>query len=242
MNPPAAITNRLGALFEMQNALTITANNGPCRIDNAGTFRKSTSTGTATFPVALNNSGTVDIRSGILVANGGYTSATGALLNCALGGTTAGTGYGKLQVGGTVTLNGALSVDFTNGFTPVLNDSFSVLTAGTRNGAFANFLYPSNVVALQLSNSPTSVILRVTNVFAAVPQPVFLPPELDIPDIKMTWTAVSNLSYRLEFNPDLSNLTNWTAVPGDITATSNTASKLDALTPSNRLYRVRVLP
>jgi hypothetical protein len=53
---------------------------------------------------------------------------------------------------------------------------------------------------------------------------------------------VANATYRLEFNPDLGNLTNWSSIPGDVTTLSNTASKLDALTPSNRLYRVRVLP
>ena len=78
--------------------------------------------------------------------------------------------------------------------------------------------------------------------FSAIPQPLLLTPELVGSDVKLSWTAVSNAGYRLEFNPDLANLTNWNAIPGDVTATSNTASKLDALTPSNRLYRVRVLP
>ncbi|HEX5223257.1 MAG TPA: hypothetical protein VFZ59_27100 [Verrucomicrobiae bacterium] len=123
-----------------------------------------------------------------------------------------------------------------------LNDSFTVLTAGARNGSFANFSYPSNLVTMQLSNSPTAVILRVTNVLAGIPQPVFLPPELMGSDIKLSWTAASNATYRLEFNPDIANLTNWNPVVGDVIATSNTVSKIDALTPSNRLYRVRVLP
>jgi len=49
------------------------------------------------------------------------------------------------------------------------------------------------------------------------------------------------VTYRLEFNWD-AGLTNWEAVPGDVTTLSNTASKFDAWTPSNRFYRVRVLP
>ena len=44
-----------------------------------------------------------------------------------------------------------------------------------------------------------------------------------------------------EFKPDL-NATNWNALPGDVVGASNTASKTDALTSSNRFYRVRVLP
>ena len=34
----------------------------------------------------------------------------------------------------------------------------------------------------------------------------------------------------------------WSAVPGDVTSQSNLASKLDFLTPSNRFYRVHVIP
>jgi hypothetical protein len=76
----------------------------------------------------------------------------------------------------------------------------------------------------------------------ATPRPILLLPELIGTDVKLTWTAVSNATYRLEFNPDVSNLTNWNPVAGDVIANTNTASKVDALTPSNRLYRVRVLP
>jgi len=236
------ITNRAGGLFNVQNAAQFFFAGGACRFDNTGTFRKSASTGTTTIGSGLNftNYGTVDIRSGILAANGGYVSSPGALLNCALGGTTPGTNYGQLQVAGAVTLNGALSVDLINGFSPAINDSFTVVTAGTRNGTFNNFFFPSNAVTMQLSNTPNSVIARVTDVLA-VPRPTLLPPELVGPDLKLTWTTVSNVTYRLEYNPNLT-LSNWTALPGDVTAAGNTASKLDPRTPSNRLYRVRVLP
>ena len=58
---------------------------------------------------------------------------------------------------------------------------------------------------------------------------------------RLIWTAVSNTTYRLEFNPDLGP-SNWIALPGDVIGVSNTASKLDVVTSSSRLYRVRVLP
>ena len=236
------ITNRPGSLFHAQGAGLLGILGGSPRFDNAGTFRKSVSTGTTTIAsgVPFNNSGTVDLRSGILVANGGYASSSNALLNCALGGTIAGTNYGQLQVAGTVTLNGGLSVDLLPGFSPATNDAFTVVTAGTRNSAFANFFYPSNRVTLSLSNSPTSVVLRATGVFP-VPQPVLLTPQLVGSNALLTWTATSNITYRLENNADVGS-TNWTSIPGDVTTFSNTASKFDALTPSNRFYRVRVLP
>jgi hypothetical protein len=239
----AVITNRAGALFQVLGSGSFAFNgNENGRIDNAGTFRKSGNTGTtATGIIGFNNFGTLEIRSGIFAANGGYTSTSNTLLNCALGGTTAGTGYGQLQIGGTVNLNGALSVELSNGFVPALNDSFTVLTAGTRSGTFASFNYPSNIVTMQLNNSPTSVIVRVTDVLTAIPRPLLLPPELVGPDIKLTWTAISNETYRVEFNPTLTP-TNWNSLPGDVTSLSNIAVKLDALTPSNRFYRVRVIP
>ena len=240
---PGVITNRVGALFHAQNAAQFQAGVGVNRFDNAGTFRKSVSTGTTIIQnnIGFNNSGTVDIRRGILVANGGYVSTGNALLNCALGGTTAGTGYGQLQVAGAVTLNGSLGVDLINGFVPAMNDTFTVLTAGTRNGSFVNFFYPSNAVTMQLSNTPTAVVLFVTNVVSSVPPPVLLTPQISGTNVALIWSSVSNAVYRLEFKPDLSK-SNWTALPGDVVTPSNFASKLDPLTPSNRFYRVRVVP
>jgi hypothetical protein len=237
------LTNRAGALFETQGAGSLNAVSGITRFDNAGTFRKSVNTGTTTFGpfISFNNYGTVELRSGILAANGGYTSTANALLSCAIGGTNVGTDYGRLQVAGAVTLNGALSVVLTNGFLPATNDSFTVLTAGTRNGTFGSFSYPSNLVTMLLSNTATSVIVRVTAVAAAPSAPLLFSPQLSGSNVLLTWLAVSNTTYRLESNPDL-NPSNWYALPGDVTGASNSASKLDALTLSNRFYRVRVLP
>jgi hypothetical protein len=171
----AVITNRAGALFQAQNASSLIAFGGGGRFDNAGTFRK-TAGGTTTVngSMTFNNYNTVDLRAGILAANGGYTSTTNSLLNCALGGTTSGTGFGQLQVAGAVNINGALSVDLINGFVPTTNDLFTVLTASPRNGTFASFLYPSNAVTMQLSNTANSVIVRVTDVLS-VPQPATVP-------------------------------------------------------------------
>ena len=92
---------------------------------------------------------------------------------------------------------------------------------------------------MPLSNTISSVIVRVTGV-AALP-PILLSPALSASNILLTWTAISNATYPVEFNPDLQP-SNWTAVPGDVTGVSNTASKLDPLVPSNRIYRVRIIP
>src|SRR5207248_3347865 len=97
---------------------------------------------------------------------------------------------------------------------------------------FASFSYPSNRVTILLSNSPNSVVLRVTDVLP-VPPPILLTPQFVRSNALLTWTATSNVTYRLENNPAAGS-TNWTAVPGDVTTLSNTASKLDESTPTNR--------
>ena len=236
------ITNEAGALFQIQNSASIYYGGGSPRFDNAGTVRKSVSIGTTTIGGSVNftNYGTVDIQSGFLAANGGYVSASNAVLNCALAGTLPGTNYGQLQVAGSVTLNGTLSVNLTNNYVPTTNDSFTVLSAGSRNGTFVNFIYPSNAVMMQLSNTANSVIVRATNVLV-VPQPLLLPLQLSGSNVTLTWVAVSNTIYRAEFNPGL-NASNWNALPGDVTAVTNVASKLDILTPSNRFYRIQIIP
>lgn len=168
------LTNRAGALFQVQGDGSFSFNgNESGRIDNAGTFRKSNTGTTDTGVIGFNNFGAVDLRSGILAVRS-YVSSPGALLNCALDGTTAGTGYGQLQVSGNVTLAGNLSVTLANNFVPPVNSLYTVLTAGSRSGSFANFSYPSNEVTAQLSYTPNSAFVRVTDV-SAVPQSALAP-------------------------------------------------------------------
>jgi hypothetical protein len=236
------MTNEAGALFQIQSPVSINYAGGSPRFDNAGTFLAPAGGGTTIIGsfVGFNNYGTVNIQPGTLMARGGYVSSSNAVLNCALTGTMPGTNYGQLQVSGTVALNGTLGVYLTNSYVPTTNTSFTVLTAGTRTGTFANFVYPANKVSMVLSNTAASVIVSVTGIVVA-PQPFLLTPQLSGSNINLTWTAVSNTTYRLQFNPNL-NPSNWNAVPGDITAITNVASKLDTLTPSNRFYRVMVIP
>lgn len=243
VNSGGVITNRAGALFraesEAANGLGGVPANG--RFDNAGTFRKSAGVGTTTVASGMKftNYNTVDIGSGILAANGGYVSSSNARFNCALGGTAAGAGYGQLQVAGAVTLNGALSVEFINGFVPKPTDTFTVLTGGTREGTFANFFYPSNAVTMQWDKTANSAIVRVTGI--AVPELALLPLVITSSNVMVCWLAESNKIYTLEYTPDLS-LANWEAVPGNVVTSGDKACQVDGLTSSNRFYRVRFVP
>ncbi|MGA2248505.1 MAG: hypothetical protein ABSH48_26365, partial [Verrucomicrobiota bacterium] len=241
----AIITNHAGALFNLQNAITILyGGGGGTRFDNDGILLKTASLGTTAFStgVPLVNYGTLDIEMGIISANGGYVSGNSALLNCAIGGPAAGTNYGQLQIpGASVALAGALSISLTNGFYPATNESFTLLTAGAISQPFTSFSYPSNRVTLVLSNSPNAVVARVVGVAPPPPQPFLLSPTVLGTNVQLAWTAVSNSVYRIEYIPQLQSSI-WSALPGDVTAVSSNASKLDVLTDSNRFYRVKVMP
>jgi hypothetical protein len=169
LNSGAVLTNQAGALVEIRTAGGFGSFIGVNRFDNAGTFRKVLNTGTSTIGgnASFNNYGTVDIRSGILAANGGYTSASSALLHCVIGGITPGIGYGQLQVAGSVTLAGNLSVTLATNFVPPVNSVYTVLSAGSRNGSFASFSYPTNDAELVMSNTPNSVVVRAIGPFFA---------------------------------------------------------------------------
>src|SRR5262249_10637702 len=82
-------------------------------------------------------SGSLELTgNGVLTVGGDYTQRRNSTLFIDLGGAAVGMAYGRLNVTGTANLAGTLTVNLTNGFSPSLNDSFTVLTFGSRNGDF----------------------------------------------------------------------------------------------------------
>jgi len=158
------ITNDVGASFQIQGSAAFNYGGGSPRFDNAGTFLPTPTGNTAFNGIPFNNYGAVNLSGGIFELNGAYSCNSNSALNYFIEGKTPGANYGQLQASGSINLNGSLSVTLTNHFIPGTNDSFNLLSAVTRNGAFAKFNYPSNTVSLLLSNTTTSVIVRVTGV------------------------------------------------------------------------------
>ncbi len=221
----AVITNRSGALFDVRNNGSFYPFPGNSRFDNAGTLRKTTGSGTTTFAVnnsfgtafPFNNYGTLDIRNGIIAATGGYTCTSSSSLECVFNSLST---YGRLQVSGAVALNGALRVSLTNGFVPLSNDTFTVFSAGTRNGPFASFTYPSNIVAMQLTNTTTSVILRVTDITLTNGAPIII---TDLPisqlfydgrTVTLPTRVAGGQPFAFQWQKDGTNLTNSAHIAG----------------------------
>ncbi|HEX3720874.1 MAG TPA: LamG domain-containing protein, partial [Verrucomicrobiae bacterium] len=150
--------------FQIQGAAAFNYQGGSPRFDNAGTFLPSPTGTTAFYSIPFNNYGAINLAGGIFALDGGYLCTSNSVVNYAIDGKTPGTNFAQVQASGGITLNGTLNVNLTNHYVPTTNDSFTLVSAGTRNGAFSNFTYSSNNVSMVLSNTATSVIVRVTSV------------------------------------------------------------------------------
>jgi YD repeat-containing protein len=95
------------------------------------------------------------------LAVGDFTQTATGALNVEVGGTAPGSGYSQLVVSGTGVLNGALNATISSGFTPVVGDSFQVLTAPTVINTFSAFTAPTlaGQQSLQVNYHPTDVTL-----------------------------------------------------------------------------------
>jgi hypothetical protein len=113
---------------------------------------------------------------GRLTIGGDYSQSASSKLDIEIGGAVPGASHDQLAIGGTATLAGTMRVSLVNGFNPISNATFTVLTAGTRNGAFANLIYPSNQMVMTLSNTPNAVVLRVVSVTSDITAPVLTCP------------------------------------------------------------------
>jgi fibronectin-binding autotransporter adhesin len=103
-------------------------------------------------------------KAGLLAITSNYTQLSTATMNSFIGGTTVGTQYSQLQVGGTASLAGALTVTLASGFTPTIGSTFTVLTAATVTGTFSNSTIAINGTEhFNVSYTTTGVVLTVAS-------------------------------------------------------------------------------
>ena len=119
---------------------------------------------------AVNNYGDLSLAGAGPSATAGELSITGNYqqtdeLDIGIGGPSAGADFGFLNATGTASLSGTLDVTLTDGFTPFYDETFTILTAGTRTGSFStlNPTYPSG--HFNIAYTSTSVVLT------AIPEP-----------------------------------------------------------------------
>ena len=98
-----------------------------------------TLSGFGTITGSVRNAGTVSpsTTGGVLTISGTYQQTSAGVLTSVITGTSPGTKFGQLSIGGKATLAGTLKVNTGNGFTPAHGSSFSVLLYHSRSGTFA---------------------------------------------------------------------------------------------------------
>jgi hypothetical protein len=134
----ATFNNQPGALFDAQFDGTMIQNvAGTSTFRNEGTYRKSGGSGTNNISiVSFVQLGNLEFLSGVIRIVGNHSVGGSSTLKTLIGGTTAGSQFGQLQVSGSVALAGTLSLGLTNGFVPTTNQTFQIISAASRSGVF----------------------------------------------------------------------------------------------------------
>jgi hypothetical protein len=136
-----SVFNNSGTLTVLGDAPVFNYTGGTPVFLNTGTFLKTGGANTVFLPdnggVAFNNSGTVDLRCGVLTLGGGYTPSPASQLKLAIGGLAAGAQFSQLNLGGTAALAGTLSLTLTNSFMPTNGNSFAVVNYGSLVSQFS---------------------------------------------------------------------------------------------------------
>jgi len=143
-------------------------NGGDINVTSPGVYEiqggELTGAGTVTGEVD-NSGGTVrpGLSAGTIFVDGDYSQGASAKLAIEIGGTTQGVDFDSLEVSGTATLAGELTVELIGGYVPVAGEAFEVLTGGSLSGTFDTVTLPGlpsdlNMVVTYPGNS---VVLEV---------------------------------------------------------------------------------
>ncbi len=110
---------------------------GPAGVDIAG----GTLTGTGTINASVQNSGLLQVNppsgTGVLTINGNYIQTAAGTLSVNIGGLAAGTQFDQLNVTEQASLDGALSVNVVNNYSPPQGDSYQILNFASETGNFS---------------------------------------------------------------------------------------------------------
>jgi YVTN family beta-propeller protein len=125
-----------------------------------------TNTGGSVAPGSTTNAGAISLSGSGL---GVYAQSTTGAYNVKIGGTSAGQ-FDTLTMSGAATLGGPLNVSLINSFSPVLGNTFTILTAASVTGTFSTTNLPALSTGLgwQVTYNTTNVVLSVVTVSSPV--------------------------------------------------------------------------
>lgn len=136
-----ATISRTGAFAQTAGATIVNGSltaTGPIQIQGGTLSGNGTVTGNVTTS-SITAPGT---SAGQLNISGTYTQQSSGILAIEIAGPTPGSQHDVLAVGGTANLDGTISIDFINGFSPMIGQTFTVMTFPSRTGTFATVDVP----------------------------------------------------------------------------------------------------
>ncbi len=159
------INNQVGGVFSLTNDQLLYQHCCAAgqAFNNAGTFRKTTATGTTTIQSnAFANSGTVEADSGVIAFNSAFTSSGSPAYDFGIGDATT---FGRLSFANPVSLTGALVAAPTNSFVPQGGSQYTIITFPSGSAVFApkTLTYGSSPVRSFADTYPgSSVVLTAS--------------------------------------------------------------------------------
>src|ERR1019366_3008658 len=169
---------------------------GSIVFDKFGTFRKSgginpgqTSLSSA---VTFNNTGTLDVQTGIVNLQGAY-SLTNGTLSFGLFNLT---DFSKLILASSGALGGQLSVNVGGSFAPTIGNQFQIVSSSGLSGTFSTVNVPAGI---SVTYSNNGVFLVVAG---AVPVQIFSPLLVGT-NFHFQFPTASGQSYTIQQNDDL---------------------------------------
>jgi hypothetical protein len=162
----SVLTNGGTWTIQSDAAFAFSGYGSPGAVVNAlgATLRKNTATGATTFgSVDFQNAGTIELETGVLNLAGDFSPQASSVLRVPLGGTGAGTNFGRLSLPGTANFSGGLTVILTNSFAPTNGHSFVLANYAARTGQLAPVILPSlpNQLAWKLNYGASALTLQV---------------------------------------------------------------------------------
>jgi alpha-L-arabinofuranosidase len=108
---------------------------------------------------SVSNSGTITVGGGDTITDSGtYSQTATGIFHSDLAGPSAGNDYGNLTAAGAATLAGTLDATLVNGYSPSINDGFTLISYSGETGSFGTYQLPSgSTYTFQVGVNPTYV-------------------------------------------------------------------------------------
>jgi acyl CoA:acetate/3-ketoacid CoA transferase alpha subunit len=175
------------------------------------------------------------ITQGTLTANGNYTvSFTGSTLAITPAPLSVTADAKSKTYSGADPVFTATYTGFVNNETPAVLGGELAFTRVPGENVGSYIVTPGG-----LTNGNYAITFNIGTLTITAPAPVILSLVTTTTNVVITWSAVSNATYRVQYETVL-DATNWTDLIGDVLASDSTASKIDTKTTTNRFYRLKV--